>query len=178
MSSRRPSLNSSRASASDSRFLRGRLGCKFVVRIFKVHWTGSLKSFLPFGWAHVPISHLYGSTRGSSWTANLESGWVLGAVVNDWSERVAENSEPSAPAGARWRKWKDQLQAESALWPIVPCHSRGLSCVCRKLTSSEAKDAGGSRITIRQVMMLNHLPLRANEIGPHFGNRFPALSLL
>lgn len=54
-------------------------------------------------------------------------------------------------------------------------HSHRLFCVCRKLTSSKAEDAGRARTPIRQVMMLSHPPLRAEEIARYLANRFPSL---
>lgn len=49
-------------------------------------------------------------------------------------------------------------------------NSHRLLCVCRKLTSSKAEDAGKARITIRQVMMLNHPPRGADEIAQYLAN--------
>lgn len=54
-------------------------------------------------------------------------------------------------------------------------HSHRLFCVCRKLTSSKAEDAGRASTLIRQVMMLNHPPLRAEEIAPYLANGSPSL---
>lgn len=62
-----------------------------------------------------------------------------------------------------------------ALYPIVPDHSHRLFCVCWKLTSSKAEDAGRAKTPIRQMMMLNHPTLRAKEIAPYLANCSPSL---